>query len=42
MPITPQWLKENHSEFMDYNEEKRRNILGEMMYKKVTAQGTVE
>lgn len=38
MPITPQWLKENQAEFMELDEERKRNLLGEMMYKKVNSQ----
>ena len=33
---SPQWIKENKEEFEDFDEDKKRNVLGEMMYKKVS------
>lgn len=34
---TPLWIRDNKDTFNDYDEDKKRNILGEMMYKKVSA-----
>lgn len=31
-----QWIKENKEIFSDFDEDKKRNVLGEMMYKKVS------
>lgn len=35
------WLKKNKTSFMDFEEEKRRNVLGELMFSKIQKTGTV-
>ncbi len=41
-PYTAQWIKDNKDQFIDFDDDKKRNILGEMMYKKVSTQSGVD
>ena len=36
------WLKKNKSVFMEFDEEKRRNVLGELMFSKIQKTGIVD